>query len=159
MSKYIRFKSKCIIFFIQIFEFSPSVSSCKWLTCSVVTLLNSSSVVAGILCGHLAVTKQRHNKVTWRCIFIWIHWLCYSTVHVHVVIHFCDCRWCFRVEANLQVFVTFVYVYYHEDQIIKMVCDAIIKINPAIKLWLSQSQNLGCQHHIPWYFCVGSDSR
>jgi hypothetical protein len=29
-----------------------------------------------------------------------IHWLCYGTVHVYVVIYMCDSMWSFRVEEN-----------------------------------------------------------
>jgi hypothetical protein len=28
-----------------------------------------------------------------------IYWLCYYTVHVFVIIHFCDSMWSFREEA------------------------------------------------------------
>ena len=33
-----------------------------------------------------------------------LHWQCYCTVHVHVVIHFYDDVWSFSVEASLCIF-------------------------------------------------------
>jgi hypothetical protein len=33
-----------------------------------------------------------------------IYWLCYYTVHVFVIIHFCDCMWSFSVEASMYYF-------------------------------------------------------
>jgi hypothetical protein len=39
-----------------------------------------------------------------------IHWPCYCTVHVYVVIHFCDGVWSFWVEANLCRILLFVYI-------------------------------------------------
>jgi len=39
-----------------------------------------------------------------------IYWLCYYTVHVFVIIHFCDSMWLFWVEANMYCFLSFVYI-------------------------------------------------
>jgi len=45
-----------------------------------------------------------------------IHCPCYCTVHLYVVIHYCDSMWSFLVEANLYIFFYRIAV---EDQIIK----------------------------------------
>jgi hypothetical protein len=39
-----------------------------------------------------------------------IHWSCYCTVHVYVILYFCESMWYFLVEANLYRFVI-VYLY------------------------------------------------
>jgi hypothetical protein len=57
-------------------------------------------------CQHLDINHTNGHQ-TIDCIFLAssrvamsIHWLCYCTVHVYVVILFCDSMWSFWVEAN-----------------------------------------------------------
>ena len=63
-----------------------------------------------------------------------IHWPCYCTVHVYLVIHFCDSMWSFWVAANLwRFFLLFVYIcIVIGDPIIKRESDWIPLISPAL---------------------------
>jgi hypothetical protein len=86
-----------------------------------------------------------------------LHWPCYCTVQIFVVIHFCASMWYFRVKANLcRFFLMFIYIY-----ICIAIGDPVIKrewlrshFNPATFLVSVPSQDLDFQHHMSCLFLV-----
>ena len=91
-----------------------------------------------------------------------LHWPCYCTVQIFVVIHFCASMWYFRVKANLcRFFLMFIYIY-----ICIAIGDPVIKrewlrshFNPATFLVSVPSQDLDFQHHMSCLFLVFSERR
>jgi hypothetical protein len=87
-----------------------------------------------------------------------IHWPCYCTVHVYVVIHFCDSMWSFWVEANLcRFFLLFAYITIAVGEIQLSRgegCDPINRFYPARLLCLSMPVPGFPTSHFMVFICV-----
>ena len=88
-----------------------------------------------------------------------IHWPCYCTVHVYVVINFCDSIWSFWVEASLCrfFFIIYLFVLLLEFQLSREEgWDPIIRFKPATFLFLTQART--CIPNAIWLcsviFCI-----
>jgi len=84
-----------------------------------------------------------------------IHWLCYCTVHVYVVIHFRDRTWSFWVESNMSSFVLvclFLYCRWRSNY--QRGVGSSYWFNPATSLCLSKARILNLNATSCCLFCV-----
>jgi hypothetical protein len=82
-----------------------------------------------------------------------IHWPCYCTVHVYVVIQYCDNMWSFWVEAILcGIFIVCLYMYclWRSNYQNGWELESHLPVNLTTFCVLVPSQHLDFQRHIIW---------
>ena len=83
-----------------------------------------------------------------------IHCPCYwrhCTVHIYVVIHFCDSMWSFRVKVNQCRFLLFIYICIAVgDPVMKREVDIPLTGFSRHICVPVPNQNLDCRHHMSW---------